>query len=44
MPSGDWVLEIRPLFEADDFGAELARELRAQDQRQRAEIERQTRK
>jgi hypothetical protein len=44
MPSGDWVLEIRPLFEADDFGAELTSELRAQNERQRAEIERQNRK
>jgi len=41
MPSGDWVLEIRPIFEADDFGKEFTPELRAQDQRLRAEIERQ---
>jgi hypothetical protein len=40
MPPGDWVLEIRPLYAADDFGDELTPELRAQDERQRAEIER----
>jgi len=39
MPDGDWVLEIRPLLEADDFGAEFTPELRAQDERQRAEVE-----
>jgi hypothetical protein len=44
MPSGDWVLEIRPLLEADDFGAEFTPELRAQDEHQRAEIARQSRK
>jgi hypothetical protein len=36
-------LEIRPLFEADDFGAEYTPELREQEERQRAEIERQKR-
>lgn len=44
MPSGDWVLEIRPLLEADDFGAEFTPELRAQDERQRAEAEHRNRK
>jgi hypothetical protein len=34
-------LEIRPIFEADDFGKEYTPELRAQDDRLRAEIERQ---
>jgi hypothetical protein len=33
-------LEIRPLFEADDFGAEYTPELRQQEERQRAEIAR----
>ena len=32
-------LEIRPLFEAEDFGAELTPELRAQEERLRAEAE-----
>ncbi|MFM0734023.1 YciI family protein [Paraburkholderia sediminicola] len=36
---GDSEIEIRPLFEADDFGAELTPELRAQDERLRAEAE-----
>ena len=31
-------LEIRPLFEADDFGKEFTPELRAQEERLRAEI------
>jgi hypothetical protein len=31
-------LEIRPVFEADDFGAELTPELRAQEERLRAEV------
>ena len=29
-------VEIRPVFEADDFGAELTPELRAQEERLRA--------
>ncbi len=32
-------LEIRQIFEADDFGAEYTPELRAQDDRLRAELE-----
>jgi hypothetical protein len=32
-------LEIRPVFEAEDFGAELTPELREQEERQRARIE-----
>lgn len=36
---GDSDIEIRPLFEADDFGAELTPELRAQEERLRAEAE-----
>jgi hypothetical protein len=36
---GDSDIEIRPLFEAEDFGAELTPELRAQEERLRAEVE-----
>ncbi len=37
-PTGDEsVIEIRPLFEAADFGAELTPELRAQEDRHRAQ-------
>jgi hypothetical protein len=32
-------VEIRPVFELDDFGAELTPELRAQEERLRAEID-----
>lgn len=32
-------LEIRPIFDAEDFGAEFTPELRAQEDRLRAEIE-----
>ena len=35
---GESEIEIRPLFEADDFGAELTPELRRQEERLRAEI------
>jgi hypothetical protein len=31
-------VDIRPIFEADDFGAELTPELRAQEDRLRAEV------
>jgi len=34
----DTEVEIRPLFEAEDFGAELTPELRAQEDRLRAKI------
>jgi hypothetical protein len=34
-------VELRPVFEADDFGKEFTPELRAQEERLRAEIERQ---
>jgi hypothetical protein len=37
----DTEVEIRPVFEADDFGKELTPELRAQEDRIRAEVERQ---
>ncbi|TDN61713.1 YciI family protein [Paraburkholderia sp. BL10I2N1] len=36
---GESEIEIRPLFEADDFGAELTPQLRAQEERLRAEAE-----
>jgi hypothetical protein len=36
--SADAVIEIRPLFEAADFGVELTPELRAQEDRQRNQI------
>jgi hypothetical protein len=39
MPGEDAELEIRPVFEAEDFGAEYTPELRAQDERLRAEME-----
>jgi hypothetical protein len=41
MPGEDAQIEIRPVFEADDFGAEFTPELRAQEERLRAELERQ---
>ena len=43
MPGEESVIEIRPVFEADDFGKELTPELRAQDERLLAEVERQRR-
>ncbi|HSJ32287.1 MAG TPA: YciI family protein [Longimicrobiales bacterium] len=36
---GDTELEIRQVFEAEDFGDEFTPELRAQEERQRAQIE-----
>jgi hypothetical protein len=36
--TSDSEIEIRPVFEADDFGAEFTPELRAQEERQRAEM------
>jgi hypothetical protein len=41
MPGEEGELEIRPVFEAEDFGAEYTPELREQDERLRAEVERQ---
>jgi hypothetical protein len=35
-------VELRQVFEAEDFGAEYTSELRAQEERQRAAIEKQT--
>jgi hypothetical protein len=43
MPGEDAELELRPIFEADDFGPELTPELRAQEERLRAQVERQQR-
>ena len=37
--NGESVIEIRPIFEADDFGAEFTPELRAQEDRLRAQID-----
>ena len=39
MEGESWI-EIRPVFEAEDFGKEYTPELRARDERLRAEIER----
>ncbi len=39
MPGEEGVLEIRPVFEADDFGEEFTPELRKQEEQLRAEIE-----
>ena len=36
---GDSEIEIRPLFEAADFGAELTPELRTQNERLRAQVD-----
>lgn len=40
MPGEESEIEIRPIFEAEDFGKEYTPELRTQDERLRAEIER----
>jgi hypothetical protein len=39
MPDEEGEIEVRPVFEAEDFGKEYTPELRAQDDRLRAEIE-----
>jgi len=44
MPGEEAVLEIRPVFEAEDFGAEFTPELREQEDRLRQEIERREKK
>ncbi len=41
MPGEESILEIRPVFEAEDFGKEFTPELRAQEEHLRSEIERQ---
>jgi hypothetical protein len=43
MPGQEGIFEIRPVFEAEDFGKEFTPELRAQEERLRAEIERKQR-
>ena len=40
MPGEDAVLELRPIFEAEDFAAQLTPELRAQEERLRLAVER----
>jgi len=40
MPGEESEIEIRPVFEAEDFGAEFTPELREQEDRLRAEMER----
>ena len=44
MPGEEAEIEIRPFYEADDLGKEFTPELRAREDRLRAEIERQQRK
>jgi hypothetical protein len=39
MPGNDAEIEIRQIFEAEDFGAELTPELRAQEEKLRAQAE-----
>ena len=41
MPGEESILEIRPVFEAEDFGKAYTPELKEQDERLRVEIERQ---
>ena len=41
MPGEEAILEIRPVFESEDFGEEFTPELRAQEDRLRVEIEKQ---
>jgi hypothetical protein len=41
MPGEEAEIEIRPVFEAEDFGKEFTPELRAQEERLRTEVERQ---
>jgi hypothetical protein len=41
MPGEEAEIEIRPVFEAEDFGAEFTPELRAQEEQLRAQLERQ---
>ena len=39
MPGEQSEIEIRPLYEAEDFGKEFTPELRAQEERLRTELE-----
>jgi hypothetical protein len=43
-PFEETEVEIRPVFETEDFGPELTPELRAQEERQRAEVAARNRK
>jgi hypothetical protein len=43
MPGEEAEIEIRPIFEAEDFGNDLTPDLRAREERLRAEVERQRR-
>jgi hypothetical protein len=43
MPGEESEIEIRPVFEAEDFGKEFTPDLRAQEERLRAEVERRQR-
>jgi len=40
-PFQDCEVELRPVFEMEDFGVQMTPELQAQEERQRAELERQ---
>ena len=44
MPGEDAELEIRPIFETEDFGDEFTPELRAREERLRRDIDRQQKK
>jgi hypothetical protein len=39
MPGTESVIEVRPIFETEDFGEELTPELREKEQRLRAQVE-----
>jgi hypothetical protein len=39
MPGSEAIVEIRPVFEADDFGEELTPELRAKEQQLRQQVD-----
>ena len=39
MPGSEAIIEIRPVFEAEDFGEELTPELRAKEQELRQQVE-----
>src|SRR5262249_49172562 len=41
LPHTEGVIEIRPIFEAEDFGAAFTPELREQEERLRAQIDKQ---
>ncbi len=41
MPGEDTEIDIRPIYELEDFGAEFTPELRAKNEEMRAEVERQ---